>query len=184
MTAQGIALFDTAIGTCGIAWRAERVAGLQLPEETPAGTRHRLQRHHPRAREVEPSAVVAAAIAGLRALLAGEPARLAAIALDLDRLAAFDVRVYALARAIPPGRIRTYGEIAADLGQPGAGREVGAALARNPIPLLIPCHRVVAVGGRLGGFSGAGGTITKRRLLEIEGARLDPGPDLFDSPGV
>ena len=145
-----------------------------------ASTRHRLLRRHPSAQEREPPPAIATAIDRLKSALAGEPASLAEVALDLDRIPEFDGRVYQSARTIPSGRVRTYGEIAAEVGVPGAAREVGAALARNPFPLIVPCHRVVAAGGKLGGFSAAGGAITKRRLLEIEGARSDPGPDLFD----
>ena len=181
VTAEGIALFDTAIGRCGIAWSGDRVAAVQLPERSVTGTRQRLLRRHPSAGEQEPPPAIATAIDRLKSALAGEPASLAEVALDLDRIPAFDGQVYALARSIPPGRVRTYGEIAAEIGAPGAAREVGAALSRNPFPLIVPCHRVVAAGGKLGGFSAAGGAITKRRLLEIEGARSDPGPDLFDT---
>ena len=86
-------------------------------------------------------------------------------------------RVYEVARTIPPGATLTYGEIAARLELPGAARDVGQALGRNPFPLVVPCHRVVAAGGRLGGFSARGGAATKRRLLAIEGAIA---PDLFE----
>ena len=92
----------------------------------------------------------------------------------------FEDAVAAVVASVPPGEVVTYGEVATDLGDPALSREVGGALGRNPVPLLVPCHRVVAAGGRLGGFSAAGGTVTKRRLLEIERARPDTGPDLFD----
>ncbi|MFO1048586.1 MAG: MGMT family protein [Geminicoccaceae bacterium] len=129
---------------------------------------------------LEPTGGARAAILGMQAMLRGEPTGLDGVAVALDTAVDFDRAVYLRTRAIPFGRVATYGEIAAALGQPAAGREVGAALGRNPIPLVIPCHRVVAAGGRLGGFSAAGGRITKRRLLEIERARPDAGPDLFD----
>jgi O-6-methylguanine DNA methyltransferase len=78
--------------------------------------------------------------------------------------------VLALLRRIPTGQVRTYREIAKTLGQPGAARAVGMACARNPLPLLIPCHRVVRTDGGLGGYSLRGGVALKRRLLEAEGA--------------
>lgn len=180
MSVEQFAVFDTAIGCCGMAWGTAAIAGVQLPERGAARTRRRLCRRFPEATEGVPPAFVAVAIHGLSALLRGEPAVLAALPLELDCLPPFDRRVYALTMAIPRGKVRTYGELAVELDQPGGAREVGAALGRNPFPLIVPCHRVVAAGGRLGGFSAAGGAIAKRRLLEIEGARVDSGPDLFD----
>ena len=173
-------LFETAIGTCGIAWGDCGLVGLQLPEESPAATRRRLERHFPNAVEKLPPPDVRLAIEGVTALLRGEPVDLTRVEIDLRRVPEFHRRVYEITRAIPPGRTLTYGEIAAHLGMPGAAREVGQALGRNPFPLVIPCHRVVAAGGKLGGFSATGGARTKLRLLEIEGA-IEPTPDLFEN---
>ncbi len=89
---------------------------------------------------------------------------------DLTRVGPFEREVLALLRRIPAGAVKTYGEIAKAVGQPGAARAVGAACARNPLPLLIPCHRVVRSDGGLGGYSLRGGVSLKRRLLEAEGA--------------
>jgi methylated-DNA-[protein]-cysteine S-methyltransferase len=169
----GFALFDTAIGRCGIAWSPRGIVALQLPEATPAATRARLQRHCPEAIEAEPDGSVRDAIAAIVALLGGEPCDLASIDLDMSGVPEFHRRVYAIARAIPPGRTLTYGEIAARLGEPGAARAVGRALGRNPFAIIVPCHRVVAAGGKLGGFSANGGAATKRRILAIEGAGRD-----------
>ena len=83
----------------------------------------------------------------------------------------FDTAVYRVARDIPPGETLTYGEIAERLDDPGAARAVGQALGANPIPIIIPCHRVLAAGGRAGGFSAPGGVATKLELLEIERRR-------------
>ena len=113
------------------------------------------------------------------ALLAGEPSDLSAAPLDLDGVPAFHRRVYDLARRIPPGETLTYGEIAGRLGDPSQARAVGQALGANPIPILVPCHRVFAANGRMGGFSAPGGVSTKLRLLEIEGARANAIPSLF-----
>ena len=110
------------------------------------------------------------------ALLAGEPRDLADIPLDMSEVPPFHQRVYAVARAIPPGATFTYGEIAARIGEPGAARAVGQALGRNPFPPIVPCHRVLAAGGRTGGFSARGGVATKMRMLTIEGARLAGAP--------
>lgn len=180
MTGHGITVFATALGSCGLTWRDDRVVGVQLPEADPESTRRRLSRRFPTARPAEPPAAIGTAIAAIQALLRGERVDLSHVPVALDTLPEFDQAVYRRARAIPFGRVVTYGEVATDLGDPALSREVGGALGRNPVPLLVPCHRVVAAGGRLGGFSAAGGTVTKRRLLEIERARPDTGPDLFD----
>jgi methylated-DNA-[protein]-cysteine S-methyltransferase len=179
------ALFETAIGACGIAWSKAGIVALELPERDPARTRARLRRRWPQATEAPPSPAVQAAIEGVVALTSGATAEragpdLRSITLDLEELPAFDREVYAVARTIASGETLTYGEIAARIGDPGAAREVGQALGRNPIAIIVPCHRVVAAGGKTGGFSANGGVNTKLRLLEIERARLTDGPTLFD----
>jgi methylated-DNA-[protein]-cysteine S-methyltransferase len=121
-------------------------------------------------------------IASIVALLRGERADLTCAELDLQGIPPFDQRVYQIARAIPPGETISYGQLAARLGEADAARAVGQALGRNPFPLVVPCHRVVAAGGHLGGFSARGGAITKLRLLQIEGAVLGGQPTLFDNP--
>ncbi len=171
------AIFDTAIGSCGIAWGDRGVVGVLLPEGSEAATRARLRRRFPGTDEAVPPTDVACAIVGIQALLRGEAADLGGVALDLDGVPALARRVYEVARTISPGATLTYGEIAARLELPGAARDVGHALGQNPFPLVVPCHRVVAAGGRLGGFSARGGAVTKRRLLAIEGAIA---PDLFE----
>jgi methylated-DNA-[protein]-cysteine S-methyltransferase len=108
------------------------------------------------------------AIDNIVALLCGEPSDLSAIALDMEGLAPFHRRVYEVARTIPPGKTLPYGEVAARAGAPGAARAVGQALGHNPFPIIVPCHRVVSAGGKIGGFSAHGGTATKRRMLAIE----------------
>jgi methylated-DNA-[protein]-cysteine S-methyltransferase len=137
-------------------------------------------RRWPHAHQEPPPPAVQHAIDGIVALLAGEATDLAAVVLDMERVPAFNRRVYEVARTIAPGETLTYGDIAARLGDPGAAREVGQALGRNPFAVIVPCHRVVAAGGRTGGFSANGGVTTKLRLLEIERARLGREPTLFD----
>jgi len=173
MPGDGLALFETAIGGCGIAWGPAGIIGLQLPEATPAATRARLERAFPEARDATPPAAVGEAIAAVVALLAGTPRDLAGIALDLRGTPAFHRDVYAITRTIPPGETLTYGAVARRLGDAGAARAVGRALGRNPVAIIIPCHRVVAAGGAIGGFSAGGGAATKRRILTIEGADRD-----------
>jgi methylated-DNA-[protein]-cysteine S-methyltransferase len=184
MTDHGFALFDTAIGRCGIAWGAGGIVAVNLPEADDARTRARLLRRCPQAPESAPAASVRDAIDGIVALLAGEPADLSAIALDLEGVPPFNRRVYAIARTIPPGRTLTYGEVAARLDAPGQARAVGQALGENPFPPVVPCHRVVAAGGKTGGFSANGGVDTKLRLLAIEGAQVGGDCPLFDRPGA
>ena len=166
----GYALFDTALGRCGIAWSARGVVAVQLPEADEATTRSRLARSARGAPEAAPPPAVRAAIEAIAALLAGAKRDLEDVVLDESGVPDFHRRVYAAARRIPPGRTATYGELAAQLGLPGAARAVGQALGRNPFTLIVPCHRVLAAGGRSGGFSAHGGVTTKLRLLEIEGA--------------
>ena len=91
----------------------------------------------------------------------------------MDGVPEFHRRVYEAARAIPPGNTLSYGDIAKRVGAPGAARAVGQALGRNPFPIVVPCHRVLAAGGKIGGFSAQGGVATKRRMLAIEGARVE-----------
>ena len=180
MSAPGYTLFDTAIGVCALAWGERGVVGFWLPEATPDHTRARVLRRHPDAVEGAPPTPVQAAIGATITLLAGEPRDLIDIVVELDHLPDFDRRVLDVTRAIPPGSTLTYGQVAARVGEPGAAQAVGKALGRNPIPVIVPCHRVLAAGGKLNGFSAPGGVRTKRRLLEIENARTGDEPDLFD----
>lgn len=172
----GLAFFETAIGECGVAWNDTAITGVQLPERTPSAARARLTKRFPDARELTPPPHVRTAIDGMIALLAGQPRDLSGVALDMRGVPAFNQRVYEIARTIAPGATITYGELAAKLGDPGAARDVGKALGENPFPIVVPCHRVLAAGGRTGGFSGGSGVATKLRMLAIE---RSPGP-LFD----
>lgn len=176
MTARGIAHFDTALGRCGIAWGERGIVGVQLPE--PAGAeRARMLRRFPDAIEAAPPAQVREAVERIMALLRGESPDLDTIALDMSNVPEFDRCVYEVTRRIARGATRSYGEIAIELGDPAAARAVGQALSRNPFPIIVPCHRVLAAAGRPGGFSAHGGVATKLRMLAIEGA---PGNTEFD----
>ena len=179
MSALAFTLFDTALGPVGIAWSERGVAGVQLPDASERATRARLARRFPGAREAQPPPAVASACAGITALLAGERRDLSGVVLDLERVEPFARRVYDVARGIPPGKTLSYGEIASRLGAPGEARTVGEMLARNPFPIIVPCHRVLAAGGAIGGFSAPGGVATKRRLLALEGAAPNDQPELF-----
>ena len=172
-------LFDTSIGLCGLAWNERGIIGFQLPEDDVANTRGRIAKRFPGVVDAPPPSNIQSIIADVTALLQGEPRDLSAVPLNLEGVPDFDRRVYEIARTIPPGRVLTYGEIASRLGVNNA-RAIGQALGRNPFAVIVPCHRVVAAGGKLGGFSANGGSTTKRRLLAIEDARRDETPTLFD----
>ena len=170
---HGYTYFDTAIGRCAIAWGEDGIVAVELPGRDDAATRRRILRAQPGAQIVSPPPFVAAAIERMAAMLAGAPDDLASIPLDMGAVPEFHRRVYDAARAIPPGRTRSYGEVAELIGERGAAQAVGQALGRNPFPIVVPCHRVLAADGSLRGFSAPGGTDTKRRMLELEGA-ADP----------
>ncbi|MCP2321436.1 methylated-DNA-[protein]-cysteine S-methyltransferase [Nocardia amikacinitolerans] len=175
------ALFDTAIGVCAIAWRDDAVFRFQLPEADQAATRARITRWRAGSEvpEGEPTAVIAEAIAGIRAHLAGELDDLRWIPLDTSTIPEFHRAVYTVTRAIDPGHTLSYGQVANRVGAPGGAQAVGQALGRNPIPLIIPCHRVLAADNALHGFSAPGGISTKERLLEIERTPGFGEPTLF-----
>jgi O-6-methylguanine DNA methyltransferase len=175
MAALGYALFDTSIGRCGIAWSERGIVALQLPEQRESETRARLARRFPEARETAPPLPEALqrAVDRITALLDGDAGDdLGSIALDFDGVPPFHRRVYEVVRTIPPGASLSYGEVAALMGSPGAARAVGQALGRNPFAVVVPCHRVLAAGGRVGGFSARGGIGTKLRMLAIEGVTV------------
>ena len=158
-----IAPFDTELGVCAVRWSAIGIAGVELPS--------RLTRVLPPLGDgIAVPDFVRVAIDGMAAVLAGERLDLGEIPLDDGRIDPFRRQVYAATRAIPPGTTATYGEIARAIGLPSGARDVGAALSRNPFPIVVPCHRVIAANGALTGFSAAGGLATKHRMLELEGA--------------
>jgi methylated-DNA-[protein]-cysteine S-methyltransferase len=183
MTERGFALFDTAIGHCGIAWGRGGLVGVQLPEGRAHETRARMVRRFPGAPEAPPPPEVKRAQDAIVALLRGEASDLHAVTLDMDGVPPFHQRVYRLARTIAPGKTLSYGDLARRLGAPGSARAVGQALGKNPFAIVVPCHRVLAAGGRVGGFSANGGINTKLRMLAIERAGDDDLP-LFDGDGV
>jgi methylated-DNA-[protein]-cysteine S-methyltransferase len=173
---DGYTLFDTAFGRCAIAWSERGVTSLQLPEASDRATiRRLLQVMGGECAAAPPPEWVAEAIAQICAHLGGAPQDLRGIRLDLAGATPFLRRVYEQARAVPSGSTVTYGELAARAGSPGASRAVGQAMARNRVPVVIPCHRVLAAHRAPGGFSAFGGLATKERLLALEGVRLRSG---------
>ncbi|MDX6204121.1 MAG: methylated-DNA-[protein]-cysteine S-methyltransferase [Frankiales bacterium] len=173
------ALFDTAIGRCGLAWGPDGLLTLQLPEATEALTRQRLTLHLDDPQETAPPQHIRQTIDAVIALTEGRNMDLTQVPLDMAHVSAYNRRLYEAIRAIPPGATRTYGQIAEDLGEPGAARAVGRAMGQNPWPIIVPCHRVVAAGGKTGGFSAHGGVDTKLRLLAIEQAHRSTEGALF-----
>jgi methylated-DNA-[protein]-cysteine S-methyltransferase len=180
MTDQHFALFETPIGSCGIEWSPRGINGLQLPMGSDEQTRARIRQRHGDVAETAPTAEVQRAIDRIVELLAGRPDDLRDIALDLDGVPDFNRSVYDIARGIPPGQTMTYGDIAKRLGGVELSRDVGQALGRNPCPIVVPCHRVLAAGQKPGGFSAKGGVTTKLKMLAIEGAAVNHTPGLFD----
>jgi O-6-methylguanine DNA methyltransferase len=175
----GYCLFETVLGLCGIAWRETgnleapvAVTFFQLPEATAQIAESRIGRKSGARRAGAPPAGVSQIVERVRKHLLGEVQDFRDVTLDLQGTGAFARLVYDAARKIPAGETSTYGAIARAVGEPGAARAVGRALGANPIPLIVPCHRVLAAGGKSGGFSAHGGRDTKARMLEIEGARL------------
>lgn len=169
-------LFPTAFGPCGIAWNESGLTRLQLPESDASATERRLRG---RAQLVEPSAApewVAWAIVALQRYFAGRTVDFAGICLDLRDCSDFHQRIYEALRDVGYGKTTTYGALAAEVGSPDAARAIGQAMGRNPLPIIIPCHRVLASGGRIGGFSAHGGATTKERLLTLEGV-VRPRPE-------
>lgn len=175
------ALFETAIGICALAWSAGAVIKFALPEASPAATRARITRKCDGADVTEqtPAGPIADAVTAIRAHLAGELDALRWIPLDTSGIPEFHRAVYEVTRDIDPGHTLSYGQVADRIGAPGAAQAVGQALGRNPIPLIIPCHRVLAADHALHGFSAPGGIDTKLRLLEIERTPGFGEPTLF-----
>lgn len=177
-------LFETSVGPCGIAWGEEGLIAVQLPESDPAATEQRLRSKGAQA-ECSPSGELAACVAGLQAYFEGKIVEFGSIPLDWQRISRSDRAIYRLLRKVPFGRVVTYGELAERGGMTGAAQAIGAAMSRNPWPVIIPCHRVVAASGKLGGFSAFGGAMLKRKLLAMEGASFEGEapvlPGLFES---
>ena len=181
MTGYRFSIFDTAIDRCGLVWGDRGINAVQLPMGSEDKTRARIrQRRGGEIEETGPTAEVQRAIERIVDLLAGKPDDLLDIPLDLDGVPEFNRGVYDIARRIPPGKTLTYGDIAKKLGGVELSRDVGQALGRNPCPIVVPCHRVLAAGNKPGGFSARGGVETKLKMLAIEGAAVNHTPSLFD----
>jgi methylated-DNA-[protein]-cysteine S-methyltransferase len=177
---HALALFGTAIGQCALVWNDHGIAAVRLPEASEARMLSRLHSEFSRLTPATPPPDIQQAIEAMSALLGGGALDLRFCTLDLRHTPPFHRRVYAITQDILPGKTSTYGDIAAQLGEPGSARAVGQALGRNPFPIIVPCHRVLASGAQSGGFSAPGGVSTKLRMLLIEGAEIGGAPGLFD----
>ena len=166
-------IFETAQGFCGVAWTDAGIARFQLPAPKASETERSLLRRAPDTRSADPSAEVATTITAIKQYFEGEQRDFSNVPLDLTGQDAFFTEVYTALRGVGWGSTTTYGALAKSLGKgPEAARDVGVAMSKNPVPLIIPCHRVLAAGGKVGGFSAPGGAASKVRMLALEGLRI------------
>lgn len=184
-TAPKYHVFETARGYCGIAWNSVGVVRFQLPTRSAEATERNLLRRMPDAERAAPPTAVSEAIGAAKRYFNGEEIDFSDVRLDLDGQDEFFKRVYAALRRVGWGHTTTYGTLAKELGAgPEAARDVGQAMAKNPVPLIIPCHRVLAAGGKVGGFSAPGGATAKVHMLELEGVHLGPPEPAQQSLGL
>jgi methylated-DNA-[protein]-cysteine S-methyltransferase len=174
------AAFETGMGRCAVVAGPDGLLGVLLPSSDERAMRARIAKLYPYAVERAPRGLVADAVERIQRLLSAGEADLSPIVLDQARVGAFERKVYEICREVPPGRTITYGEIARRIGDVAESRRVGQALGRNPWPIVVPCHRVLAADGKAGGFSAPGGVDTKMRMLALERARTGDDPGLFD----
>ena len=183
-TTQHYAVFETQGGFCAIGWNDVGITRFQLPTRTEEATERLMQRRAPDAMPATPTPQIAKAIAAAKRYFAGEAVDFSGFTLDLGRQEPLFRRIYDATRRVGWGHTTTYGTLAKELGTgPEGARDVGQAMAKNPVPLIIPCHRVLAAGGKLGGFSAPGGSTAKERMLALEGIDLAPPPPAQQSFG-
>ena len=181
---HGYSVFETAAGFCAIGWSEAGIARFQLPDRDAGAAEQHMLRRLPGARRETPPPAIAAVIAAAQRYFSGEEVDFSAIEVDLAGQDEFFRRIYAATRAVGYGKTTTYGTLAKELGAgPEAARDVGQAMAQNPVPLIIPCHRVLAAGGKVGGFSAPGGSNSKLKMLALEGVDLSPPPPAQQSLG-
>jgi methylated-DNA-[protein]-cysteine S-methyltransferase len=163
----GTTTCQTALGWVGIAWSTRGLVGLTLPQPTKADALRQLPASSSPLPEAAPGLDMDALTDKLRRYFEGQEVHFDE-PLDPGIGTRFQQRVWAITRAIPRGQTRTYGDIAREAGSPGAARAVGQSMARNPWPMVVPCHRVVGQDGSLTGFGG--GLTMKEQMLTMEGA--------------
>jgi len=169
-------VFETALGWMGIAWSVNGLTRVWLAERDRASVERRIERREPGVPETQPAGPVAETVDMIQRYAAGEPVDFSGVAVDLAGVDDFRAAIYAAAKALAYGETVTYGELAKRAGHAGLARETGAALGANPVPLVVPCHRILAAGNKIGGFSAPGGSATKEKMLAIEGVRVGPPP--------
>lgn len=166
-------IFETACGFCGVAWNDVGITRFQLPASTAAATGRSLLRRRPGAEPGTPPPKVAELVAAVQRYFEGKPMDFSGVEIDFTGQDPFARQIYAALRRVGWGRTTTYGTLAKE---PGAGpevaRDVGQAMANNPVPLIVPCHRVLAARGKIGGFSAPGGSTAKLRMLRLEGVEV------------
>lgn len=166
-------IFEAALGICAIAWNGKGVVRFRLPEPNAEATEQALLRRLPEATPAAPPPTIAEAVAAAQAYFAGAQTDFSGVPVDLGKQTELFDKIYTAARRLGWGETTTYGAMAKQFGTDWEiARDVGQAMAKNPVPLIIPCHRVLAAGGKIGGFSAPGGAATKAKMLEMEGVRL------------
>lgn len=180
---NGYTVFETAAGFAAIGWKGSSINSFRLPAGTAQDVERSLLRRLPDAKLVSPPSPVQAVVDDALRYFAGERVDFAGAPVDLGAQEPFFERVYTVVRQLGWGETATYGAIAKMLAAgPEFARDVGQAMAANPVPLIIPCHRVTAANGRIGGFSAPGGSLSKARMLEIEGVEVRDGVVTRDVP--
>ena len=171
-------LFETKLGFAGIAWSDDGITRFRLPDPDRASAARQFKG---KIESQSPPPSVAAAVSEAERYFSGERVDFAAVGLDLNGVDPFRRAIYDALRKVCFGETVTYGELAkrALVNAPRAARDVGIAMARNPVPLIIPCHRVLAAGGKLGGFSAPGSVETKQHMLALEGVFIGNQPRLL-----
>ena len=171
-------LFETKLGFAGIAWSDDGIVRFRLPDPDRASAARQFAGN---AESQSPPPHVAAVIDEAERYFSGARVDFASVALDLNGIDLFRRTIYDALRTVSFGETVTYGELAkrAGIDAPQAAQDVGVAMARNPVPLIIPCHRVLAAGGKLGGFSAPGRTDTKEKMLALEGVFIGNQPRLL-----
>lgn len=167
-------LFETATGVCGVAWNERGLTHAEIPGSRSGATEARIRKRSGAVRCDDPPPAIATLIADLQRYFAGEAVDFSTVPVDLSGLSEFQQKLYQSLRGVGWGHTTTYGELARALGCPDA-RDVGQAMGKNPVPVVVPCHRVLAAGGKIGGFSAPGGAVTKERLLALEGVHPNGG---------
>ncbi len=179
---SGHAVFETALGWIGIGWSANGITHLQLPEKDRSATETRLLARGASTGVGPPPPAIQDVIGALIRYASGEQVDFSRAPVDFAGVDEFRLAIYEQARRLGYGATTTYGGLCDAAGHPGLARETGAAMGSNPVPIIVPCHRVLAAGGKMGGFSASGGVFTKRRLLDMEHAKppSPPGQEAFD----